>query len=145
MAHGLHLSDPVEVVTDEFASLGAPRGAVGIIIDEWADGSNDVEVSDAQTGEVVARFRASEDEIRPYSGTVTMKEAREHGILFGRGDDLGAPVGDPPAAKGSQFGGIPGNRSGVWPVGDPSPDDAEDVGEIPWELRSEPPSGPIFH
>ncbi|MCU1552486.1 MAG: hypothetical protein JWR36_3046, partial [Glaciihabitans sp.] len=103
----MHLGDAVEVVTDSFATLGAPRGAVGVIVDDWADGSKDVEVSDPETGEVVARIRTAESEIRLYAGTI--KEPRKHGLLFGRGDDLGAPPGDPPSATPKQFGGMPGS------------------------------------
>ncbi len=143
MAHGMHLGDEVEIVTDKFAPLGAPTGAIGVIVDDWADGSKDIEVSDSRTGEVVARFRATEDEVRPYSGPTTVKEPREHGVLFGRGDDLGAPPGSAPAPPGSQFGGIPGS-SYVWGDSEPPPE-GELEGDIPWELRDEPPSGPIFH
>jgi hypothetical protein len=145
MADGMHLGDEVEIVTDGFASLGAPRGAIGVIVDDWADGSNDVEVSDLKTGKVIARFRAAESDIRPYSGPLTPKEPREHGILFGRGDDLGAPPGDAPSPPGSQFGGIPGSGPYVWGDSAPPPEDAELTGEIPWELRKQPPSGPTFH
>ena len=44
---------------------------------------------------------------------MTEKEPREHGIILGRGDELG--------------------------------DDVELTGEILWELRGNPPSGPILH
>jgi hypothetical protein len=114
MADGMHLGDEVEIVTDSFASVGVPSGAIGVIVDDWADGSNDVEVTDPQTGELVARFRAAEGEIRSYSGTVTVREPREHGLLFGRGDDLGAPPGDPPSATPKQFGRMPGTNNGPW-------------------------------
>jgi len=145
MADRVHLGDEVEIVTDAFAAVGAPRGAIGVIVDDWADGSNDVEVTDSQTQELVARFRAAESDIRPYSGHATVKEPREHGILFGRGDDLGAPAGDPPASPPNQFGGMPGITTGLWPLEQPPLDDGELTGEIPWELKEEPPSGPIFH
>jgi hypothetical protein len=145
MTDVLHLGDEVEVVTDKFADLGAPLGSVGVIVDNWADGSNDVEISDPNTGEVVARVRAAASDIIPYETPVPMKEPREHGILFGRGDDLGAPVGDPPAPPGSQFGGMPGSRTGAWYGGELPPEEGELTGDIPWELRDEPPSGPIFH
>jgi hypothetical protein len=145
MAQGMHLSDEVEVVTDRFSSLGAPRGAVGVIVDDWADGSNDVEVSDPGTGEVVAHFRAAEDEIRPYSGPVVVKEAREHGILFGRGDELGADVEAPPMPYAVGDFRIPGYTPAPMAFSQPPVEDVELVGEVPWELREEPPSEPIFH
>ena len=142
----MHLGDEVEVISDTFASLGAPRGAVGVILDDWADGSNDVEVTHPVSGEVLARFRAAEGDIRPYGGRVFAKEPRTHGLVFGRGDDLGAPPGDPPSAPGSQFGGLPtGGTNGPWPVSEPAPEVGEISGDIPWELRDEPPSGPIVH
>jgi hypothetical protein len=144
MADGMHLGDEVEIVTDAFLPLGASRGAVGVIVDDWADGSKDVEMRDARTGEVLAHFRAAEDDIRPYSGPISVKDAREHELLFGRGDDLGAPAGDPASASPRQFGGMPGSNVHFWPMGELPPDDAELTGEIPWELRDEPPTGPIF-
>jgi hypothetical protein len=116
-----------------------------VIVDDWADGSNDVEVSDTETGGSVVRIRAAESDIRSYPGTVNAKEPREHGILFGRGDDLGAPPGDPPSPPGSQFGGMPyGGTNGPWFGGELPPEDAKLTDEIPWELRDEPPSGPTF-
>ena len=145
MADGMHLGDEVEIVTDSFAPLGAPLGSIGVIVDDWADGSNDVAVSDPESGEMVARFRAAKGEIVPHPEAVPEKEPREHGILFGRGDDLGAPPGDPPAATPQQFAGMPGRGNGAWYGNEPPPEDGILVGEIPWELRDEPPSGPIFH
>jgi hypothetical protein len=82
MTDGMHLGDEVEIITDSFAQQGVSKGAIGVIVDDWADGSNDIEVSDPKTGEVVARFRAAEDQVRPYSGRITVKEPREHGILL---------------------------------------------------------------
>jgi hypothetical protein len=142
MTQPMHLSDRVEIVTDKFESLGAPRGAIGVIVDDWADGSNDVEVSDPKTGEVIARFRAAEDEIRPYSGTINVREPRKHGIVFGRGDELPDDVEEPPMKSGPV---IPGYNFAPIAFSQPPEEDIELVGEIPWELREEPPSGPIFH
>src|ERR1700710_2911697 len=136
MADRMHLGDEVEIVTDSFANVGAPRGAIGVIVDDWADGSNDVEVSDPTTGEVVARVKASEGEVRPHADTVAVKQPRKHGILFGRGDDLGAPPGDPPSPPGSQFGGMPyGGTTGPWSTVDLPPEEGEITAEIPWELK----------
>jgi hypothetical protein len=144
MTQELHLSDQVEIITDSFASLGAPRGSIGVIVDDWADGSNDVEVSDPKTGEVVARFRAAEDEVRPYSGPFSVREPRRHGIIFGRGGQLDRDVEEPPMRPrlGAQIAGYGGA-----PIAFGAPPDEEVTleGEIPWELRDEPPTGPIFH
>jgi hypothetical protein len=146
MADVLHLGDEVELVTDRFAAEGAPLGAIGVIVDDWADGSNDVEVSDPNTGDVVARVRAAEGEIVLRVPPVPEKEPREHGLIFGRGDDLGAPPGDPPAPPGSQFGGMPwGGSEGPWYGVELPPEDTKLDGDIPWELRDEPPTGPVFH
>jgi hypothetical protein len=144
MADGMHLGDEVEIVTDNFAELGAPRGAIGVIVDDWADGSNDVEVTDPETGETLARFRAAEDETRPHADSEAVKEPREHGVIFGRGDDLGAPAGDPPSPPGSQFGGMPGGGGRAWETEELPPPDAPFDGDIPWELQDEPPTGPIL-
>jgi hypothetical protein len=145
MTDGMHLGDVIEIVSDSFALLGAPRGTVGVIVDDWADGSRDVEVSDRETGEVKAKFRAAEDEIRPYSGPITVKEPREHGIIFGRGDELGSDVEEPPMPYSPGHFGIPGYSPAPMAFSDPPKEDVELAGEIPWELREEPPSGPIFH
>ena len=141
----MHLSDRVEIVSDSYASLGAPRGSIGVIVDDWADGSIDVEVSNPKTGEVIARFRAGEDEIRPYSGTATVKEPRKHGIIFGRGDELGDDVEEPPMPKRWGWIPIPVYNSAPLAFSEPPEEDVELVGDVPWELRDEPPAGPIFH
>jgi hypothetical protein len=145
MARTLHLGDEVEVTTDTFAPLGVPRGAIGVIVDDWADGSNDVEVRHPETGDVIARFRAAETEIRVYRGAVSVGEPRKHGLIFGRGDDLGAPPGDPPSPPGSQFGGLPiGGTTGPWFGAEHPPEDGQLTGEIPWELRDDPPAGAVI-
>jgi hypothetical protein len=76
------------------------------------------------------------------------KEEREHGILFGRGDDLGDDVEEPPMGRSKLFpviGNIPGYGPPPIAFGDPPPEPVELEGEIPWELRDEPPSGPVLH
>lgn len=143
MTRTLHLGDPVEIVTDKFSPLGAPRGAVGVIVDDWSDGSNDVEVSDPDTGEAIARFRAAEDEIAPYLKPFTAKESREHGILFGRGAELGKDVEEPPMSE--QWIGIPAYGPAPIAFKEPPKEEVEVVGDVPWELRDEPPTGPTFH
>jgi hypothetical protein len=145
MAHGMHLSDQVEIVTDRFSPLGAPRGAIGVVVDDWADGSNDVEVSNPETGNVLAHFRAAEDEIRPYSGPIRVKDPREHGILFGRGDDLEVDVEEPPMPDRRSAMQIPGYSPAAMAFSQPPGEDAELAGEIPWELRNEPPTEATFH
>jgi hypothetical protein len=145
MTDGMHLGDEVEIITDSFAQQGVSKGAIGVIVDDWADGSNDIEVSDPKTGEVVARFRAAEDQVRPYSGRITVKEPREHGILFGRGDDLGPDVEEPPSP--GLFGPlpIPGYAPAPIAFSQAPAEDAKLLGDIPWELRDEPPTEPVFN
>lgn len=145
MTQSLHLGDAVEIVTDTFAEFGVPKGSIGVIVDDWSDGSNDVLVSNAETGEVIARFRAAEDEIALYTGPFTEKEPRRHGILFGRGDELGADIEAPPGTPRPGDFYIPGYTPAPVPFGQPPQEDVEVVGEIPWELRDQPPTGPIFH
>jgi hypothetical protein len=143
----MHLGDEVEIVTDSFASIGAPRGSIGVITDDWADGSNDVQVADRETGEVVAKFRAAEGEIQPYSGPIEVKEPRKHGILFGRGDELGAEVEAPPMPPRWGSLQIPGYSAANMAFSQPPEEPVELEGEIPWELQDEPPApqtGPIL-
>jgi hypothetical protein len=71
---------------------------------------------------------------------MTEKEPRERGLIFGRGDELeGAeepPTGPPPI--------LPWYGSPV-PFGSPPDEDVTVTGEVPWELRDEPPSSPVIH
>ena len=151
MTGPMHLGAEVEIVTDAYAAEGAPRGSIGVITDDWADGSNDVEVTDPETGEVVAKFRAAADDIRSYEGSVEVKEPRKHGILFGRGDALGADVEEPPMTPRWGSLQVPGYSAATMAFSQPPEETVELEGEIPWELRDEPPappalpSGPIFH
>jgi hypothetical protein len=145
MAEILHLGDEVEIVTDDFTGQGAPRGSIGVIVDDWADGSNDVEVRDPRTGEVLARVRASVDEIRLYNGPELVREPRKHGIIFGRGDELGDDVEEPPMSAGFALLQIPGYTPAPMAFSQPPTEEADLEGDIPWELKDEPPTGPIFH
>jgi hypothetical protein len=145
MTGPLHLGDAVEVITNNFAEQGAPRGSIGVIVDDWADGSNDVEVSDPKTGEVVARFRAAEDEIQAYSGPITEKHPRHHGFIFGRGDELADDVEEPPMPVRMTALQIPGYSPAPLPFSSPPPEEVDVVGDVPWELQDEPPTGPTFH
>ncbi len=76
-----------------------------------------------------------------YAGRMSEREPREHGILFGRGDDLGADVEPPPMGPPR----LPPPYSGPIPFGSPPDEDIQLTGEIPWELRDEPPSEPTIH
>jgi len=145
MTEPLHLGDAVEVITNDFADQGAPRGSIGIIVDDWADGSNDVEVAEEKTGEVVARFRAAPDDIQAYSGPVAEKHPRKHGIIFGRGDELADDVEAPPMPDRMLAFQIPGYNSAPMAFSQAPEEDAEVIGDVPWELQDEPPTGPIFH
>ena len=146
MTEPLHLGDEVELVTDAHAAEGAPRGSIGVITDDWADGSNDVEVTDPKSGEVVTRIRAAEGEIQPSS--VTLNEPREHGILFGRGDELADDVEEPPMTQRWGSLQIPGYSAAPMAFSQPPEEKVELEGDIPWELQDEPPApptGPIFN
>ena len=52
----------VRVKSDRFREEGAPTGTVGYVIEAYADGTYEVEVSDAN-GVTVAQFVASEAEL----------------------------------------------------------------------------------
>jgi hypothetical protein len=65
---------------------------------------------------------------------VDEKEPREHGLIFGRGDDLPKDVEEPP------FGHIPViplYGPAAVPFGDPPPETVDIVGDVPWELRDD--------
>ncbi len=72
---------------------------------------------------------------------MTEKEPREHGILFGRGDELDDNVEEPPMGPAPI---LPWYGSPV-PFGVPPEEDVTLTGEVPWELRDEPPSTPVIH
>jgi hypothetical protein len=145
MSDVLHLGDEVEFVTDAFAEQKAPRGTIGVIVDDWADGSNDVEITDPHSGELVARIRAAEGDIQLYSGPIEVKEPRKHGILFGRGDDLGGDVEEPPMPDRWGSFQISGYSPASLAFSQSPPEDAQLTDDIPWELRDEPPSEPVFN
>jgi hypothetical protein len=66
------------------------------------------------------------------------KEPREHGLIFGRGDDLPDDVEEPP------FGHIPvvpAYGPTAVPFGAPPPERIEIEGEVPWELREDSAEG----
>ncbi|HEX4056771.1 MAG TPA: hypothetical protein VHX87_00470 [Galbitalea sp.] len=72
------------------------------------------------------------------------KQPREHGLIFGRGDELDDDVQDPPTAP-SPFGfgiGIPAYNGPPIPFGDPPPEPVELVGKVPWELQDGPDDKP---
>jgi hypothetical protein len=76
---------------------------------------------------------------------MTEREPREHGLIFGRGDELGDDVEKPPMAQ-PPFGlHIPGYNPEPIAFGVPPEEDVKLTGEIPWELRDEPPSEPVSH
>ena len=76
---------------------------------------------------------------------MTEKEPREHGVIFGRGDDLGDDVEEPPM---SYLGGIiriPGYAPAPIAFGTAPEENVKLTGEIPWELRDDPPGEPVTH
>ena len=76
---------------------------------------------------------------------MTAKEPREHGILFGRGDELGDDVEEPPMAYTPGAIRIAGYSPGPIAFGAPPEEEIALVGAIPWELRDEPSSRRVIH
>ena len=70
------------------------------------------------------------------------KEPREHGILFGRGDELGDDVEEPPMAYQPFAIRIPVYGPGPVAFGEPPKEAVELTGDIPWELQDESASDP---
>lgn len=144
MDQTLHLGDEVEIATDDFAELGVPRGAVGIIVDDWADGSKDIEVTDPATGDRISRSRMAAHQIRPNIGPLRPRESREHGVLFGRGDPLADDVEEPPTSFPIGMGAIeiPGYAPARIAFKDPPTEPVILDDDLPWELRDAPPEAP---
>lgn len=63
MSREFNLYERVRVVSDRFAVDGTPKGTLGCIIDRYEDGAYEIEVSNADTGETVAQFVATSDEL----------------------------------------------------------------------------------
>jgi hypothetical protein len=86
---------------------------------------------------------------------MTDKEPREHGLIFGRGDELPDGTEEPPTGRSPFAVPLPGYGPVSTPFGDPPPEEIELVGDIPWELRDDPdegtanaatkPAGPVVH
>jgi len=65
--------------------------------------------------------------------------------VLGRGDELGADVEEPPMSNGPGDFRIPGYTPAPVAFSRPPAEDVELSGEVPWELRDEPPSEQIFN
>jgi hypothetical protein len=142
MVKQLHLGDEVELTTDRFESDGVARGAIGVITDDWADGSNDVEIHDRDSGDLIAKVRAADGEIRLYAGPLEMNEPRKHGILFGRGDALGPDVEEPPMGNSPFSFPIAGANPAPIAFYNPPTEEVTIEGDVPWELQDEPQTEP---
>ncbi len=67
-------------------------------------------------------------------------EPREHGLIFGRGDELPAGTDEPPLGPPPV---LPWYGSPV-PFGSPPDEAVELAGDIPWELRDPPQTKPTI-
>ena len=56
---------PVRLVSDRYRADGVGPGAVGVVVDNWGDGSREVEFSNQDTGETTALPTVAADEIEP--------------------------------------------------------------------------------
>ena len=63
--------------------------------------------------------------------------ARDHGIIFGRGDDLGDDLEEPPMAFPPLGFQVPGYQAAPIAFGDAPIEEVTVVGEVPWELRDD--------
>jgi hypothetical protein len=63
------------------------------------------------------------------------REPREHGLIFGRGEELGDDVEEPPFANVSVVPTVYG--PGPIPFGAPPAEEVDIVGDVPWELRDD--------
>jgi hypothetical protein len=61
-------------------------------------------------------------------------EPREHGLIFGRGDELPADVEEPPMGR---IPIIPVYGPAPMAFGDPPAEPVKIEGEVPWELRDD--------
>lgn len=140
MTQRLHLGDEVRILTDRFREEGIHQGSIGVIVDDWADGSNTVEVRDRDSGDVVGRVQANADEVELYTGSIEVKQPREHGILFGRGDALPSDVEEPPTGLGPITYPVAGWSPAPIAFYNPPPEPVTVEGDVPWELQDEPPA-----
>jgi hypothetical protein len=59
----IELYDRVRIVTSRFESQGAPAGRHGYVIEKYPDGNYEIEVSDPDTGETIALFAATPEDV----------------------------------------------------------------------------------
>ena len=62
MGKGLANYSRVRILTDRFATEGAPRGSIGFVIEIWEEGVYEVEVPDV-TGASIAEFVATDADL----------------------------------------------------------------------------------
>ena len=58
MSQDFELFDNVRLGTDQFAELGVPAGSIEYVIEKYADGAMEIEVSNSLSGETIAEFVA---------------------------------------------------------------------------------------
>jgi hypothetical protein len=63
MSSGFELFDRVRILGNRLELEGAPAGTVGYVIERYADGALEVEVSNPATGETIAMVVATESEL----------------------------------------------------------------------------------
>ena len=64
---------PVRLRTDRYRDEGVGAGAIGVVVENWGDGSYEVEFSDPTTGETIALLTlpAGEVEVVPHAGATS--------------------------------------------------------------------------
>jgi hypothetical protein len=67
------------------------------------------------------------------------RDGREHGLIFGRGDDVDEDAQEPPSSpRFGAWNGIPVYNGPPIPFGEPPPEPVKLVGDVPWELQEGP-------
>jgi hypothetical protein len=60
---GIELYDRVRIVSDRFTEHGVAAGTRGYVIEKYPDGNFEVEVSNPDTGETLAMFAVSPEDV----------------------------------------------------------------------------------
>ena len=58
---------PVRLRTDRYRDEGVEAGAIGVVVENWGDGSYEVEFSDPRTGETIALLTLPAGEVEVMS------------------------------------------------------------------------------
>ncbi|HET8522843.1 MAG TPA: DUF4926 domain-containing protein [Thermomicrobiales bacterium] len=67
---------PIRLLSHQHQTVGVGAGSVGVVVEDWADGSYEVEFSRPDSGETIAILTLQESEIEPLEGQSRRRTAQ---------------------------------------------------------------------